>query len=199
MIENFKITLFHNRHSTYKNEQQLLPFFYKQFPELTIVDKKFDLTRFNLNPEINLSHLISCLNKEKVLPKRIRNKLLKALEILPERILVIRNFKDISIDFILEINGEFYFYEYNENQHKLLSDKKPCAVYSIDRKTIIVPKYGQQFIRDIWKIENFKNLKIIWHDWFTVNKEKFALELDSNFFEYFLEDSFSYSTFLYEN
>lgn len=86
---------------------------------------------------------------------------------------------------------EFYL-EFHEEQHVKLTDDRPKEVYDASGKGYRVPRFVQRLIRDVWRIQEFPNYTIVWHDWFAKNRGMHVLWLADGFHEYHLQDAFSF-------
>jgi hypothetical protein len=104
----------------------------------------------------------------------------------------------ISCDIILHRETKKHFIEFHEEQHRNLKDNRLQKIYSADYKsTIIVPRYVQRFLRDIWRTQNMQPLTIIWSDWYDKYKEvPESFFHHKNLTEHHLKNTFSFAHFL---
>ncbi len=106
---------------------------------------------------------------------------------------MVKNIKEISVDFVIEFQNSVYFIEFNEKQHKIDSNKRCTKIYDLNNKPINIPRYLQRLLRDLWRWQYLNNYTIVWKDWFAVNKttEKNYLNLANT--EYALNNEFTIS------
>jgi hypothetical protein len=114
-----------------------------------------------LSSEISITNIL--IQLEQNLPKGKKWPLLvEHLKELPSQIKLFKSISEISCDVVLVKNGKPYFIEYHEKQHRILSIDKPKNVYSLEGKSLIVPRYVQRFLRDVWRIQNLHPFTLIW-------------------------------------
>lgn len=128
--------LYYQRHSTYKNEQKFLSFIFTQYPDIKLIDKKFDLELIGADKSVYIGDFIKKLRYENFLTKKDKARLIRVLSDLPETINIVKNLSEISIDFTFEIQNKFFLFEFNEIQHKTFSNRKKTKVYSLDGNPI---------------------------------------------------------------
>ena len=123
------------------------------------------------NPFLNIREIESQLLKFNKLSLEKKNNVLNSLHQLPDRVRVAERNYQVSIDFlIIDENNEKHFIEFHEKQHRDLSVTRQTPIFDENYNRFEIPRYVQRFLKDIWRLENLKNYKIVWFDWFEYNK-----------------------------
>ena len=187
--------LYHQYNSARKKENDFLDYIFETYPQIEYIKENYDLSKINLETEIDLTDTLKFLQNDRFLPLRKKNELINILKNIPEKIKVIKTSSDISVDFVFVSDSKPYFIELHEKQHKKLTVSRMQNIYTVQCETIKVPRFAQRFIRDLWRIRNLPNLTIIWYDWFLLNKEIYNFEFSLKFKEYFLDQKFSFTNF----
>ncbi|MCH2547123.1 MAG: hypothetical protein MK052_05905 [Alphaproteobacteria bacterium] len=85
---------------------------------------------------------------------------------LPPTVKIYTSIKRVNCDVVIVSNGRAHFIEYHEDQHRNLKDARSRKIFTEDGEAIMVPRYVQRYLRDIWRIEHLHPLTIMWEDQF---------------------------------
>lgn len=150
---------------------------------------------------VDKNSLITALVKENYLPFNAKDSCLEILTAnhFPERIKIALNSKDISFDIVITSDEGTFYWEFHEKQHRALSDSRLKRIYNAENNEVIsVPRYFQRLVRDVWRFQNFDPYTIVWQDWFIENCYTYKPQLQSDLYEYSLQNCFSFSEFYNE-
>lgn len=111
--------------------------------------------RIKVNPHLSDNKKIKCLRELIQLPPEIK---------------VVTSISNITVDFTIIMRNTKHYIEFHEGQHYKLSVSRPSNLYTIDNKLMKVPRFLQRLLRDIWRFKYLPNYKVVWHDWFELNK-----------------------------
>lgn len=191
--------LYHCRHTTYKVEHEFLSKIYESIPSFEFINQNYNLSTIGLNKELDISNLISLINKDFFLPKNKKRVLISVLNELPSKILIVQDLRKITVDFVFDTDNGLFFFELHENQHKKLTGTRASFIYLPDDVKYVVPRFVQRFLRDIWRVQRLPNYNIVWDDWLYLNKTKMDFSFKDKFHEMHLPGSFSFANFLMPN
>ena len=144
---------------------------------------------------VDSRQLVRWLEADRLLPARRREQCIKHLLTLPEQIAVALSSNRISFDFVVEQGEERYYWEFHEQQHLKLTVARLELIYALDGSEYRVPRYLQRLLRDVWRVECFRDLTIVWHDWFERNKNSYVPAITRGFHEYHRPGTFSFRAF----
>lgn len=178
-------------HSSRKKEAQFLSAVLEANPAAESTREPYLLPSSALEHSVDTMRLAHALGR---LPNAIRKgKRLEAishLEALPRNVHVALSSRKISFDFVIDCAGQAYFVEYHERQHASFSVNRSAVVYDSDGTAIRVPRFVQRLVRDVWRIQAFGDVTIVWDDWFVQTGSK-APPLKRGFHEYSLPGRFA--------
>lgn len=123
---------------------------------------------------------------------------------MPDFVQVAKTIKDVSVDVVILNGAKVRYIEFHEKQHRNLSVNRqtPIFIDSSKDSSILIPRYAQRFLKDIWRYENLNNYQIVWWDWFEHNKLKGIDALFENeraTKEFSFAGKFNFSDFLKED
>jgi hypothetical protein len=113
------------------------------------------------------------------------------LKSLPQRVYPALSPNRISFDFVIVSSRRTYYIEYHERQHASLSVNRPTKVFDADGSAHTVPRYVQRLIRDVWRIQTFSDVTVVWDDWFARTGRK-PPQLARGFHEFSLPGRFTF-------
>lgn len=151
-----------------------------------------------LNPLINIRRIENLLLNFDKLSLEKKANVLSILNKLPDTVRVAEKNNLVSVDFlIIDENNKKCFIEFHEKQHRNLSVTRLTPIFDNKFNRYEIPRYVQRFLKDIWRIENLTNYKVVWFDWFQANQEYNAIELlSSEKKEFFEHGRFSFSSLI---
>jgi hypothetical protein len=190
------ITIHHSPNSRRAREQAFLEKLTERFPDATI-EKGYLLDPRYLECLVCRDTLIQQLRSDKLLPENRKKEFIERLkqEDVPPKLKVATQPTRISIDFVVCEDGRPYYWEFQEKQHRNLSNRATRCVYGPDNKEIAIERGLQRLIRDVWKVQCLRPYTIIWFDWFEKHKTSYKPELMSGTHEYCEDDKFSFQKF----
>ncbi|MEK0337316.1 MAG: hypothetical protein QQN41_07775 [Nitrosopumilus sp.] len=191
--------IFNKTNSKRSDEREFLNKLLEIFPDSIHLDTEYTLQECLSKKTLKIDMLLRKIEKSKFISNLKKNRCVEELKLLPNEIKVVRNIKEISVDFVIEFQNTVYFVEFNENQHRIDSNKRCNKIYDLNNKPINIPRYLQRLLRDIWRWQYLKNYTIVWLDWFAVNKTTDIDYLNRENTEYALENKFTISGLLSEN
>ncbi|TVZ13951.1 hypothetical protein [Maribacter sp. MAR_2009_72] len=171
-MEENRVIIYNNAKNNQVRELSFLASLIKLFPDAEIIKESYNLPSSLASKTLNVKKLIKTISKNHKLSASKKAKCIHELTLLPEEIKVVRSIAKISVDFVIIYQEKIHFIEFHEQQHKIDSNKTSRKVYSINNDEIIVPRYLQRLLRDIWRIEHLNNYQIVWYDWFELTKDK---------------------------
>ena len=177
--EFFKYLTFGERYEHISENYSLPP---------SYIDKLIDTTQLKLAIDRNLQ-----------IKSHKKIDLISSLDTLPRKVRVAKSIKEVSVDFVIEENCNITFIEFHEKQHYRLSDKLLRLIFSVDYERLEIPRFLQRLIKDVWRWQYLPNFKIVWHNWFDLNKHaKLSFELDQSQ-EFGLADKFTIKSISQKN
>ncbi len=144
---------------------------------------------------ISTRGLLACLNADCCLPTVKRQECIDLVRTLPAQIRVAIELFRISFDIVVEQNGQPYYWEFHEQQHRSLLDGREKSIYGLNGEEYRVPRFLQRLVRDVWRVQAFPDFTIVWYDWFKTYKQSYKPVLSSGFREYRLPSQFSFEAF----
>jgi hypothetical protein len=159
------------------------------------VARPFKLNEAYLERKLDTSHLLSWLNADRLLPTAKRDQCIALVKAFPPQIRVATETSPISFDIVVERGSNTYYWEFHEQQHRCLKDSRMKFVHGPECEPISVPRFLQRLIRDVWRIDNYPNLTIVWFDWFEAQSGSYQPTIDAGFREYHVPGKFSFEAF----
>lgn len=160
-----------------------------------LVSRPFKLDGAYLERKLDKSHLLSWLEADRLLPTAKRDQCIALVQAFPPQIRVATETSPISFDIVIERGDDTYYWEFHEQQHRNLKDSRVKFVYGPEGEPIPVPRFLQRLIRDVWRIDNFPDLTIVWFDWFEAQLNSDDPSIVKGFREYHVEGKFSLGAF----
>lgn len=172
-------------------------FLRKYFPQATYVSKSYRINEAYLNNCVETQLVIAALERDIYLPIAAKNRCLKHLNECPARLKVASNPNRISFDIVIVSEKRTFYWEFQEDQHFRLTVGRDSKVYNAENnEEIIVPRYCQRLVRDVWRTQNFDSLTIVWQDWFVANCSEYRPKLQLGLHEFSVANKFSFKHFL---
>jgi len=168
----------------------------KQYPEAEVINENYSTDSAYLDKLIDRDDLISKLRADLLLPEKRRLGCISILETLPPHIKIANNVSRVSFDLVVRSDNITYYLEFHEEQHRKLKEKRCKSVFTPQGNRLLVPRYLQRLIRDVWRAIYFRPFTIVWWDWFTVQANDYRPQLLEDYHEFVLEGQFSFRAFL---
>jgi len=142
--------------------------------------------------------MIHWLECDTYIPSKKRLACIEILHDFPSKFLRIAfQPKEISFDIVGEVDGKAYYWEFHEKQHIRLSVDRPKRVYTPEGDPVIVPRFFQRLMRDLWRISFFEPYTIVWKSWFeSRGATDECFEFAEGFREFHLNENFSFINFI---
>ncbi len=187
--------IFYKPHPSRQREAAFVQALIKHYPDAELVAKNALIDAQVLDRYVDTPRLIAALRKELLLPAKARQRCLDALAACPTQIKIANDPARISFDVVVEQNGARHYWEFHEEQHQKLNNSRMRPIYTPDGTAVVVPRFLQRLIRDVWRVEYFRPFTIVWHNWFAHHNEMLTLPDPTNFAEYGLDDQFLFGRF----
>ena len=167
-------------------------------PDAIISNSHYHVPPSKLDQFLEIQIMIRWLEVEPYFPTKKRKASLEILKTFPTPQLRIAFLpKEISFDFVLQKDDRVYYWEFQERQHAKLTVDRPKKVYTPAGDPIIVPRFFQRLMRDLWRLSFFRPYTSVWKDWFESDARSDAcLEIGENYREYHRSGKFSFKSFL---
>ena len=190
--------LYYQPHQQRKSEAAFFKALHQFHPEAIFSYTHFEVPKEKMDQFLEVKKLILWLQKEQKLPVKKRTESLEILRKFPsEHLRVAFLPKEISFDIVLEKNQLFYYWEFQEKQHATLNIDRPKKVYTPDGEPVVVPRFFQRLMRDLWRLSFFRPYTSVWKDWFESEARiDECLEIAEGYREYHLPGKFSFKGFL---
>lgn len=168
------------------------------YPDAIISNSHFYVPPSTFNQFLVVEKIILWLETERYFPTQMRLACLDILKSFPSpQLRIAFQPKEISFDFVLQKDERFYFWEFQERQHAKLTIDRPKKVYTPAGDPVIVPRFFQRLMRDLWRLSFFRPYTSVWKDWFESNaRTNECLELSEGFREFHLPNKFTFQGFL---
>ena len=182
-------------------EKQFIKKLREDFPEAEHINEQYRLDhtlieKLLLEPD----EIISAINKCDRLPQEKRTKYISDIEqkVKGKKLKVAKNENFVSFDAVITDGDHKYFWEYHEEQHRKLNNKRrsPIYIFGDNEPGGYVHRGLNRFIKDYWRAKFIRPFTIVWKDWFLKNKSNIEFDLKPGFNEYFIEGKFSFSSLL---
>lgn len=187
--------IYHKPHKDRVREAQFFTTLRGYFPNVKVVEQSFSIDRKSLDSLVNTEKLLAWLHADKLMPAAKRRKCLEILKSCPPQLKVALDVSQISFDFVLVQNGQTYYWEFHEEQHRKLTVERIQMVFAPDGSPFHVPRYVQRLVRDVWRTLYFRPYTIVWSDWFAANHGTFRPLLSDGFQEFHKISKFSFGVF----
>lgn len=191
-MNNKGIKIFFEQRSNRQYENLFFDFLSQLFNDFEHINANYVLSENLLKKYIDIPNVISKIQSYNNLSRLKRGKVVNELDKLPDKILVAKNIKDVSVDFVIQYEEKIQFIEFHEKQHKINSDKRKKPIFDIKLIRHETPRFVQRFLKDYWRWKYLNNYKIVWWDWFLENQDYSNL-LNEDKKEYFMQGNFSFT------
>jgi hypothetical protein len=194
------ITIYYKSNSSRVREAAFVSWLQMHLPDAQLSTNHFPVCRTYLDRYIATQDLIDALKADNHLPKKPRQRCIELLHQCPTLLKVALEPTRISFDVVVEQDGQPYFWEFHEEQHRKLTLTRTQKVYDAQTNAPVqIPRYLQRLIRDVWRVAYFRPYTIVWHDWFAKNQNRLQPKLCEGLHEFNLLDQFSLSRFWLQN
>lgn len=181
--------LYHQPHKSRTREAEFVQHLQKHLPI-----KKVETAYFALPPDLATNtlnvRLIEQSTKSCALTEKKKAELLIILASLPDQIKVATTMKRITCDVVVVNDGRPFFFEFHEEQHRDLTVSRPKHIFSVSGEKIVVPRFAQRFLRDVWRGQYLCPFTVVWSDWFAINQNSYVPSLIEGYAEYALPNKF---------
>lgn len=192
-------TIYHRPHPNTTVEPRFLAALQREFPEATISKGRYVVDTRYLDCLVDKNELVAQLRANSLLPSKCCDNFITILETLPPKLKVATTVSDISFDFVIERDGQFFHWELHEKQHRSLKGGlrrgRTFNVYSPSNEPKSVPRGLQRLVRDTWRAKYVEPITIVWADWFLSEELRYRPALLEGFNEFHTEGSFSFGQF----
>jgi len=189
--------VYYKPHASRSSERAFFDHLVAHFPEAKVIDENFLVPNYTMSCTINKGQLTKALQKDIYLAPNKRRECIDILSACPNELKAVVDPKSISFDIVITTTQQTYYWEYHENQHRSLNVTRPQAIYNSTSNTpIIVPRFFQRLLRDVWRALYFQPYTIVWKDWFDRHKSTYKPALQTEFNEFSQTDKFSFKRFI---
>lgn len=189
------IEVFYKPHKSRRREGEFAEFLAARLGEI-LINERFRFDPGALDCLIGTDKLLACLNAESCLPTGKRRECINEVTRLPSRIRVATDTFRVSFDNVVVRESRPYYWEFHELQHRQLSVSKGTPVYGSDGQEHRVPRFLQRLIRDVWRVQAFPDVSIVWCDWFDAQWAFYHPLIEQGFREYYAPGQFSFTAFI---
>lgn len=172
-------------------EKIFFRFIAESISEFKHIESNFSLPSSLIDGLLNRDEIIDLLEKDLLLPSKKISTCIDELKKLPNEIRIAEKIANISVDYVITSKQEIFFIEFHEKQHRSLSVDRLTPIFSKDLSEFRIPRFLQRLLRDIWRLKNLSNYKIIWWDWFEENPNAKIDFLSKGKSEFYLPNKFS--------
>lgn len=189
---------YYQPHQQRKSEAAFFEALRKFHPEAIVSDSHFEVEPEKMDQFLDVRKIMVWLENETKLPKKKVNESLEILKNFPsDELQIAFTPKEISFDIELEKDGNFYYWEFQEKQHATLNIDRPKKVYTPAGDPVIVPRFFQRLMRDLWRMSFFSPYTSVWKNWFESDaRTNECLDLGDGYREFHLPGKFSFKRFL---
>ena len=154
------------------------------------IPEEYKLPPAMISKHLNTKTIFEKLEFDEKLSPLKKQRLLKVISKLPDKIKVAETISKVTVDIVLVKNDNVEYIEFHEKQHRNISDSRLKPIFTTDNKRIEIPRYAHRFLKDIWRVEYLDNFKIVWWDWFEKNQN---YDPNNSKKEYSLSGKFSFN------
>ena len=174
--------IYHSYRSNATHENELLVALREMYPNATYRDQSWHPTPAMLNVTVPKRALIDALVCCTHLPhlKRSRCVLTLRHDRVPQDIRIATDVESVTFDFaIIDSSGVPFLFEVHEKQHRTLAVSRDSLVYGSNGWPVVVPRFLQRLIRDVWRLRACASASIdfaiLWFDWMARNPISLAM------------------------
>jgi len=183
------VELYYQPHKSRIREAEFVQHLQKHLPIERIEIAYFPLPQDLVERTLSI-RLIEQSAKASALSAKRKADLLAVLVNLPDQVRVAISMKRMTCDVVVVHEGQPFFFEFHEEQHRNLTVSRSKYVFSVSGEKIAVPRFVQRFLRDVWRGQYLCPFTVVWSDWFAVNKSSYVPSLVEGYAEYALPDKF---------
>ncbi|MFT3934419.1 MAG: hypothetical protein QM726_12430 [Chitinophagaceae bacterium] len=186
-------TIYFKKHSNRKSEKVFFNYLMSLYSDIIHVDENYLLDSHYIDKHISTTRILKFINKSTFISDKKKAIAFEVLSKLPQNIKVAKEISDLSIDYVIKDKNHLTFIEFHEKQHYRLSDYRLRPIFTTDNERREIPRFLQRLMRDIWRWENLRNFKIVWHNWFDKNQKTLVKFHKDQNEEFVLPNKFSIS------
>lgn len=160
----------------------------------TVIKSYYPLPNSLIHRSVKTADIINWVDTTKLTQKR-RSTVTQELLRLPKEVKVALNTKQITCDVVILSDNIPHYFEYNEKQHSRLTVNRPSRVYAADDTEIIVPRFIQRLVRDVWRTLYLRPYNVVWDDYFAQHGLDDIDLLADGYNEYCLPDTTNFKYF----
>lgn len=190
--------LYYQPHQQRKSEALFFEALRHYHPDAIHSSTHFLVPSEKMDQCLDVNKMIDWLAADRFLPPAKRTQCLQILGSFPANQLRIAfRSTEISFDFVLQKNGQTHYWEFQESQHTKLTVDRPKKVYTPAGEPVIIPRFFQRLMRDLWRISFFRPYTSVWKDWFEgPTRTDECLQLGEGYRDYHLPGKFSFKSYL---
>mgnify|MGYP006996006646 CR=1 FL=1 len=190
--------LYYQPHQQRKSEAFFFEALRHRHPDAEISFSHFEVPIEKMDQFLDVEKIIRWLNTEKRLPIKKRTESLQILRAFPSnQIRIAFSPKEISFDLVIQTEHRTYYWEFQERQHASLTIDRPKKVYTPAGEPVIVPRFFQRLIRDLWRLSFFHPYTLVWKDWFeSTARSNDCLEISEGYREFHLPGKFTFKEYM---
>jgi hypothetical protein len=191
------MNIYHSPHARRVAENAFVTTIVHAVPDAAYIQRNFPIRLEYLEKPVLTKVLLTALENDRLLPNAKRQRCLEILEKCPPRLKVAHLPHRVSFDLVIETDDGVFYWEFHEPQHRRLTVNRDAVVYNFETgEAIVVPRFFQRLVRDVWRFQNFESITVVWKDWFEANQATFKPRLKPGMNEYSLDGQFSFREFL---
>jgi hypothetical protein len=188
-------TIYYKPHKGRNKEAEFFNTLKTHFSGATIINRNYALPSECIEYLVDTNILVTWLEADTLLPSERRKKCMRVLNDCSAQLKVGLSASRISFDIVVVQNGRPYYWEFHEEQHRELTDGRESKLFISDNSPVIVQRYLQRLVRDVWRTQYFHPYTIVWSDWFTDNQTTYRPQLSDDFREFGKRSKFSFEAF----
>ena len=190
------ITIYHRPDRAAQSEAAFVQAVQQHFPCADYCAENYQISLSYLDKYVQREQLLAALDRDTRLPARRRGQCRAILADCPPALRVAHDPGRISFGMVITADGETYYWEYHEDQHRRLTVTRPQKIYdAATGKAIAVPRFLQRLVRDIWRLRYFRPYTVVWKDWFERQQTSYRPQLQAGLHEYVQRQQFSFVAF----
>lgn len=171
--------IYYNTRSNQEDEKTFIKELAKKFARPLLINDKYILEKEFINQELNVRKIEELINNSNLSINKKNKLLVTYFYKLPDYIKVSRSISEVSVDVVIITESGARLIEFHEKQHRSLSVGRMTPIFSNITEPIMIPRYAQRFLKDLWRLKYLNDFQIVWWDWFYLNIDN-AIELILN-------------------
>lgn len=181
--------LYYQPHASRKREAQFVEHLVRTLPIKVVKESYFPLPDTLTGFTVDIRAIETLVAASLLTPLK-KQRLLAVLAVLPNKVKVVNSMAQMTCDVVIVADGAPYYLEFHEEQHRNLTVARPNHVYTTAEEKIIVPRFAQRFLRDVWRGYYLRPFTVVWSDWFDSNMGSYMPNLSEGYKEYALPGKF---------